>query len=379
MESKSRFAAIAGFTAALSLTAASVTGAPVSAAELPDNLVRPAGAGATVSGGAVAPGFDWSTYDAEADTADWRRCWRRWGCRGWRGRGRRGVDAGDVLAGVLVIGGIAAIASAASNNRRERERDVVVIERDRVRYDDRYDDRRRDDRRYEDRYDDRRYDDRRYDDRRYGERRSSPRRSPAPRSGASGLDNAVDMCLTEIERDVRVEEVDNVRRTARGWSVAGSLFSGSSFLCTIGDDGRIEAIDYGGYTGRASAGPARDGDSIRPVGENPSARPVGESGLVRTVGESGVARTVAENAEQWSDARYLRARAAVERREGFGPQPDAEMRVALVTSPRDVEAAFAGRRVSEPLGAERQPAYPGGPIPGAENPRTRPIDGDLRR
>ncbi|NBC87902.1 MAG: hypothetical protein GVX90_00105, partial [Alphaproteobacteria bacterium] len=322
------------------------------------------------------PDFDWSTYDAEADTADWRRCWRRWGCRGWRGRGRRGVDAGDVLAGVLVIGGIAAIASAASNNRRERERDVVVIERDRVRYDDRYDDRRRDDRRYEDRY----------DDRRYGKRRSSPRRSPAPRSGASGLDNAVDMCLTEIERDVRVEEVDNVRRTARGWSVAGSLFSGSSFLCTIGDDGRIEAIDYGGYTGRASAGPARDGDSIRPAGENPSARPVGESGLVRTV---------AENAEQWSDARYLRARAAVERREGFGPQPDAEMRVALVTTPGDVEAAFAGRRAATrsaarpasrraseplvPLGAERQPAYPGGPIPGAENPRTRPIDGDLRR
>lgn len=41
---------------------------------------------------------------------------------GWRlGRHHHDrVDAGDVLAGILIIGGIAAIASAASNNKQKR-------------------------------------------------------------------------------------------------------------------------------------------------------------------------------------------------------------------------------------------------------------------
>ena len=37
-------------------------------------------------------------------------------------RGRDGIDAGDVIAGALIIGGIAAIASAASNNDRGYDR-----------------------------------------------------------------------------------------------------------------------------------------------------------------------------------------------------------------------------------------------------------------
>ncbi|QIQ85233.1 hypothetical protein [Erythrobacter sp.] len=342
-----RTAAIATFTAALSLTAA-----PVTAAELPANLVRPA-----ASGSALLPDFNSSRYDPQADTADWRRCWRRWGCRGWRGRGwrgRRGISAGDVLAGAVIIGGIAAIASAASNNRRERERDVVIVERDRVRYDDRYDDRR--------------YDDRRVDDRRWDTRRADDRRGAVRRAGASGLENAVDMCLSEIERDVRVNEVDNVSRTARGWSVTGSLFDGSGFLCSIGNDGRVERVDYSGFSDgfRGSAAPT------------PRAPAGGEETYIPPMRSGG--------GDQWSDVRYLTARANIEEREGFGPQPDETMRVALVTSPADVEAAFAGERRAAPRGeplvplsASRQPAYPGGPIPGEEIPERRPIDGDLRR
>ena len=346
---KTCLTAIAGFTAALSMSAA-----PVSAAEMPGNLVRPALASAWMTD------FGSSRYDQQADTADWRRCWRRWGCRGRGWRGRRGVSAGDVLAGAVIIGGIAAIASAASNNRRERERDVVVVERDRVRYDDRYDERR---------YDDRRYDDRRYDDRRYEQsRRHDDRRSPSLRAGASGLESAVDMCLTEIERDARVEEVDNVQRTASGWAVTGSLYDGSAFLCSIGNDGRVENIDYGGFVGRSEVG-----TEARETSVSPRLRPEMAGG------------------EQWSDVRYLTARANIEERDGFGPQPDEEMRVALITSRRDVEAAFAGRgsivRYADdrragplvPLRAERAPAYPGGPVPGETIPDRRPIDGDLDR
>lgn len=73
------------------------------------------------------------------------RCgWRR--DRRWR---RDRVDAGDVLLGAVIIGGIAAILD--SDNRRERDRDydrdVVVIERDSDLRDDRdWDERNRDER-----------------------------------------------------------------------------------------------------------------------------------------------------------------------------------------------------------------------------------------
>lgn len=52
---------------------------------------------------------------------------RRYGHR----RHHRGVDAGDVIAGVLVLGGIAAIASAANNNSRKQREEY---ERERERY-----------------------------------------------------------------------------------------------------------------------------------------------------------------------------------------------------------------------------------------------------
>ncbi len=204
MALQSRFGAFAGL-----LAAASMATTPAFASELPSGLiVQPA------QGSAVHMQFDSSTYDSDTDIAEWRRGWGR---RGWRRgwRRHRGVRAGDVLAGVLILGGIAAVASAANNNRR-RERDVVIVERDRDR--DRYEDRRRDDRR--------------------DNRRSS---------GASGLENAVSQCLDRIERDVRVDNVDSVDRTGNGWLVAGSLFNGSSFTCRIGNDGRIADIDYGSF------------------------------------------------------------------------------------------------------------------------------------
>ncbi|MDN3645057.1 hypothetical protein QWY75_02415 [Pontixanthobacter aestiaquae] len=132
--------------------------------------------------------------------------------RGYRYRRHRGIDAGDVLTGVLVIGGIAAIASAVSdkNDRRQRV--------DTTRYQDR----------------------------------------PIARRSGEGIDNAVNMCLREIQRDVRVEGVDNVSRTGAGWNVAGTLYNGTAFTCTIGNNGRIDGISYGGQTAYAPTGPVQD-------------------------------------------------------------------------------------------------------------------------
>ena len=146
----------------------------------------------------------------DGQTASDHRRYRRY--RPYRHRNR--VDAGDVLAGVLIIGGIAAIAGAASKDRGEQDRDYRYRDRD-------YRDR---DYRYRD-YEDRRSD--RYNDTR-------------------GLDGAVELCMSEIERDRRVDRVDEVERDGSGWEVSGRLYDGSEFECRIGSDGRIDRIEYEG-------------------------------------------------------------------------------------------------------------------------------------
>lgn len=229
----------------------------------------------------VSSVFDTGTYETAVENTEYRRRWR-----GYRRYRRNRIDGGDVLAGVLILGGIAAIASAASNNNRR----------------DRYEDRRY---RYEERRDRDRY---RYDDR----RRSNPR------SSGSGIDSAVSQCLGTIERDVRVDTVDNATRGPSGWTVSGTLFNGSGFTCQIDNNGRISDIDYGGYSSSA------------------------------TYSEDGFAATAQG---QWSDDRYAQARATTPRAEP--------------TAPGDLAAVDGDLAVT---GTEPRPAYPGGPLPGEEYP-----------
>ena len=158
--------------------------------------------------------------------------------RGWGGRDdygswgrhrhyRRGPSTGDVLAGVLIIGGIAAIAAAASKQNRDR------------------DDRPRtypDDPRAPD-----------YRDRNAPYRGASPAR---PSYAGGGLDRAADMCVREVERDERVDEVQNVARGPGGWRVEGDLRNGRNFRCMLDNDGRITAVDL---DAAPHAGAAADG------------------------------------------------------------------------------------------------------------------------
>ncbi len=278
-----------GAALAAALAGTTILAAPASAAPLGNPPLRE-----TPS---ISP--DFSRYDPAADTADWRcrwRCgWGGWGGgwgrhRGWR---RNRVDGGDVLIGAAIIGGALAIAS--SNNRRQRERDVVVVERDPRIRDNEWDRDRplRDD------------------------RRAAPRGT-----GSSGLDNAVSMCLDRIERDVRVDTVDNVERTARGWEVSGALFNGAPFACRIGNSGQIDTIDYG----QGFAAPRADG--------------------------------------QLSDERYAELRAGL----GGSVRPDLAVSEASMTAP----AAPAAPAASAPrsAAATAMPPYPGGPIPGEVIPET---------
>lgn len=185
-----RFAPFAALAACASMAAT-----PLAAAELP-RIATPA----SVETSAV--------FDSGAVNAQNYRRWHR----------RDRVDAGDVIGGILVLGTIAAVASAASKAGRN------------------------------DRYRDRDY---RYPDQRNGYRSRS---YGSNWDDSRGIDRAVDMCADEVERNARVDTVDGAERNGDGWRVSGRLRTGEAFTCTIGNDGRINGVDYGrGFAPRGAA------------------------------------------------------------------------------------------------------------------------------
>jgi hypothetical protein len=154
-------------------------------------------------------------YDGDALNAERHRRWRD----------RDRIDAGDVVAGVVILGAIAAIAGAAKNRR------------DRDPYGERYPRR----------------------DEGYGYR------TPGgyDRFDSRGIDRAVDMCVGEVERGrERVGSVDSATRSGDGWHVSGELENGSAYSCTIGNDGRSIDVNLGTYGyGTAPADRVEDGQN----------------------------------------------------------------------------------------------------------------------
>ncbi|WP_417621210.1 hypothetical protein [Parasphingorhabdus sp.] len=179
--------------------------------------VSPAIAAPIHPGMAPAPMIDKASLGWNADS-DKAAGWRSY--RGYRGhrRHRDRIDGGDILAGILVIGGIAAIASAASNSNRDR----------------RYND--RDYRSKNSRYENQRYDDRR-DDRGYDR-------------GTGDMEAAINACSDAAERqagrDARVSVVQSVARDGDGWRVEGELSNSDqrTFLCGA-TQGRVDFVQIG--------------------------------------------------------------------------------------------------------------------------------------
>lgn len=131
------------------------------------------------------------------------------------------IDAGDVIAGVLILGGIAAIASAASKPRQPE-----------VRYPERYPE-------------------------------SRPRYAEPARAGSAtgqGMERAVDMCVDAVEYEQgRVASVDGANRTGEGWQVTGELARGVGYSCWIGNDGRVREVEaYDRAHGAAGYEPVED-------------------------------------------------------------------------------------------------------------------------
>ena len=138
-------------------------------------------------------------YDGDAGNVERDRRAPGWQQRRWRGHD--GIDAGDVIAGVLVLGAVAAIADAASERYRERAPDP-----------------------------------------RY---RSSA--EAWDRSVDSGLTRAVDTCVDEL--GYAGEEVVVIERAGRdgaGWQVAGALERGGAFTCRLDSTGRVTDVAVDG-------------------------------------------------------------------------------------------------------------------------------------
>lgn len=137
-----------------------------------------------------------------------------WG-GGWGGlRHHDHIDAGDVIAGVLIIGGIAAIASAASKGKRDRDR------------------------------------------------RDEEYRGDYPREGQRGyygndggqqwqqngsVDSAVNRCSNEVARGSGSSvSVETINRDGDGWRVSGRTGEGADFTCAVDGSGQIRNVQVGG-------------------------------------------------------------------------------------------------------------------------------------
>jgi len=178
---------------------------------------------------AWAPGDD-TVYD---------RRWRRY-------RHHDGIDGGDVLGGVLILGGIAAVAAAIDKDRQDRNGDRTQGRSYPYR-DAPYDYRERgaaDDQRDYGRGDDGRGDD--------GRSSADPREA----------DRAVEACNSEAARTGRVDEIYDVDKIDGEWRVKGDFANGREFTCTVDANGRA----YIGFD-RGAANELRDdsGEEDEPV------------------------------------------------------------------------------------------------------------------
>lgn len=204
----------APLSAAAFAAAACVMAAPVQAAELPRiSAATPM----------QAQAVGWSS------SADQLNQYRD---RYYRDRYRRGPRTSDVVAGVVLLGAIAAIASSSNRNRQAEPYRRPVPQRGDVQYRPQHD----------------------------------------VRADSRGIQRAVDMCLDQVERGRdRAASVDNAIRNASGWEVSGQMESGERFACSIDNDGRIRNLDIGSYGGNYGTYGYDDRDQPTSAGSNSAA------------------------------------------------------------------------------------------------------------
>lgn len=136
---------------------------------------------------------------------------------GWGRHHRDRVDAGDVIAGILIIGGIAAIASAASSHKRDGRNTRGNVQ---GRYPGDNPDARAG---------------------RYGNDNDQQWRQNG------GVDSAVSRCTNEVSRGPdRNTSVESINRDGAGWRVQGRTGAGQVFTCSVDATGQIRTVQVDG-------------------------------------------------------------------------------------------------------------------------------------
>jgi len=137
--------------------------------------------------------------------------------RDWGGDHRhrdRGVHAGDILTGLLIIGGIAAIAGATSSGNKQRP--PVAAPPPPIPPS-------------------------------QAERGYAEDNRPMWR-GNNSIDTVVNRCIAEISRGpIQVSSVDSVSREDSGWRVQGRSTQGRRFSCSVDGNGRFQRIAFDGF------------------------------------------------------------------------------------------------------------------------------------
>ena len=174
----------------------------------------------TVNRSRIAAGLASAAAFCMAASPAMAQSWGDWG-GGWNeGWGRHDrVDAGDVLTGILVIGGIAAIASAIKSKERNRRGD------------------RGDN-----------YPRERNSGYGNGNGNDNDNDNDQQWQQGSGIESAVDRCSNEVSRGTgRVQAVESINRDGDGWRVQGRTAAGKSFSCSVDGSGQIRNVQVDGH------------------------------------------------------------------------------------------------------------------------------------
>jgi hypothetical protein len=176
-----------------------------------------------------------------------------WG-GGWGRHRDRGPDAGDVIAGLLVLGGIAAVATAIANkNRNEDARSAPPpnYPQDRPTW-------------KEPSWED-----------------QDPRWSavPPPSSASANgwepgvhdraLDDAVEACASRARDRGGLDQIWDAARAQDGYRVRGNLGTGNPFICNVDRSGRVTDLAVLPQDGLGTSGPGAYGQS-RDGGQTPA-------------------------------------------------------------------------------------------------------------
>ncbi|WP_068072929.1 hypothetical protein [Novosphingobium lentum] len=168
-----------------------------------------------------------------------------WG-RGGRGGGWHGhddgIDGGDVLAGVLILGGLAAIIAAASSADRKHHDDAP-------------------------RYRDRPGTGDEASGTVGGAGSGTGGGSDARSADVAAQDRAADACAAQAARRGEVDRIDDVSEADDGLRVTGSLTGGEVFTCSVDRTGAVRQFDWKGS--RYGAGGSADSNGQRAAAQAP--------------------------------------------------------------------------------------------------------------